>query len=167
MSTSQRFGYTASGHPGFAWAARRSALNATGGLIDFAVTGGADRHMACGLIGTVERSGPFRAAKLTDLAPNFRNSLYLWQERASVLQRNIGYVDGLVLHHWHGRKSDRRYGNRWQIYVENAFDPWTDLRRDVQGLYDLPSTRHKLRDDLRTYFRARHEDSIDEEQTGS
>ena len=163
MDTDMRFGYSASGHPGFAWAARRSALNAAGGLVDFAVTGGADRHMACGLLGTMERSGPFREAKLTDLAPNFRNSLLLWQERAEVLQRNVGYVDGLILHHWHGRKGDRKYGDRWRIYVDNAFDPWRDLRRDVQGLYDLPAGRQALRDDLRSYFRARNEDSIDED----
>jgi|RhiMethySRZTD1v2_1073278.scaffolds.fasta_scaffold558735_2 hypothetical protein len=77
MNTAMRFGYSTNGHPGFAWAARRSALNAFGGLIDFAVTGGADRHMACGLLGTIERSGPYKEAKLTDLAPNFRNSLLL------------------------------------------------------------------------------------------
>ena len=163
MKSGMRFGYSTNGHPGFAWAARRAALDATGGLLDFAVTGGADRHMACGLIGTIERSGPYRQARLTDLAPNFRNSLLLWQERASVLQRNVGYVDGLILHHWHGRKSDRKYGNRWRIYLDNSFDPWCDLRRDIYGLYDLPASKQKLRDDLRSYFRARNEDSIDEE----
>ena len=163
MATDMRFGYSTHGHPGFAWAARRSALNMFGGLLDFAVTGGADRHMACGLLGTIERSGPYKEASLTDLAPNFRNSLLLWQERAAPLERNAGYVDGLILHHWHGRKTDRRYGDRWRIYVDNAYDPWTDLRRDVQGLYDLPAKRQKLRDDLRSYFRARNEDSIDEE----
>ncbi|MCC6538435.1 MAG: hypothetical protein IT162_12845 [Bryobacterales bacterium] len=163
MSSDMRFGYSTNGHPGYAWAARRSALDATGGLLDFAITGGADRHMACGLLGTMDQSGPYREAKLTDLAPNFRNSLLLWQERATALERNVGYVDGLILHHWHGRKTDRKYGNRWRIYVDNTFDPWRDLRRDVQGLYAIPRARQKLRDDLRCYFRARNEDSIEEE----
>ena len=40
-----------------------------------------------------------------------------------MLPRNVGYVDGLVLHHWHGHKADRKYGNRWRIYVDNKFDP--------------------------------------------
>jgi hypothetical protein len=163
MATGLRFGYSTNGHPGYAWAARRTALDAVGGLLDFAVTGGADRHMACGLLGTMERSGPYKEAKLTDLAPNFRNSLLLWQDRAAALERNVGYVDGLILHHWHGRKTDRKYGDRWRIYTENAFDPWRDLRRDAQGLYDIPVSHQKLRDDLRSYFRARNEDSIEEE----
>jgi hypothetical protein len=122
MNTAMRFGYSTNGHPGFAWAARRSALNAFGGLIDFAVTGGADRHMACGLLGTIERSGPTKKRS----SPTSRRTSALTaalQERATVLPRNVGYVDGLVLHHWHGRKADRKYGNRWRIYVDNKFDP--------------------------------------------
>ncbi|MBM3793673.1 MAG: hypothetical protein FJW31_06315 [Acidobacteria bacterium] len=163
LSSDMRFGYSTNGHPGYAWAARRTALDATGGLLDFAITGGADRHMACGLLGTMEQSGSYREARLTDLTPNFRNSLLLWKERAAALERNVGYVDALILHHWHGRKLDRKYGNRWRIYADNTFDPWRDLRRDAQGLYDIPGSRQKLRDDLRCYFRARNEDSIEEQ----
>jgi hypothetical protein len=159
-----RFGYNqgGAGHPGYAWAARKSALDTVGGLIDFAIVGGGDRHMACGLIGNMRGSGPYREAKLSDLAPSFESGLLVWQERALQLQKNIGYVDGLLMHHWHGRKTDRKYGNRWKIYTENKYDPWHDLRRDMQGLYALDPRRQQLRDDLRSYMRARNEDSIDE-----
>ena len=156
-----RFGYSANGHPGFAWAFRRSALDTLGGLFDIAITGGGDRHMACGLIGTIDQSGPYKQASLNQLSPGFRQALMVWQERAATLNKNIGYVDGLVIHHWHGRKTDRKYGNRWKIYTTNDFDPVSDLRRDAQGLYALAPHRAKLRDDLRNYFRARNEDSID------
>lgn len=162
MQTDKRFGYDRGGHPGYAWAARRKALDAFGGLVDFAAVGGGDRHMACGLIGVMEKSGPFKEAVLSDLQPSFRGGLLVWQERALALHKNIGYVDGLLVHHWHGKKVDRKYGNRWKIYTDNKFDPWTDLRRDAQGLYALPPHRTKLRDDLRSYMRSRNEDSIDE-----
>jgi len=163
METNAKQGYNigGSGHPGYAWAARRSAIDAFGGLLDFAIVGGADRHMACGLIGTIEKSGPYKEASLSDLAPSFRSGLLAWQERALTLNKNIGYVDGLLLHQWHGKKADRKYGNRWKIYTRNAYDPWTDLRRDAQGGYQLAPHRTKLRDDLRSYLRARNEDSID------
>lgn len=161
-ATDKRFGYSSAGHPGFAWAARRSALDTMGGLIDFAIIGGADRHMACGLIGTIEKSGPYRKASLDALSPVFREKLYIWQDRALRLNKNIGYVDGLLTHSWHGKKKDRRYGNRWKIYLENEYNPLRDLRRDTQGLFLLDEKRYKLRDDLRCYLRARDEDSIDE-----
>lgn len=161
MRSPARFGYSVDGHPGYAWAARRSALDAFGGLIDFAICGGADRHMACGLIGTIERSTPTITKTIDELAPNFRAGLYLWQERALALQKNVGYVDGLLNHHWHGKKKDRKYGDRWRVYTENGYDPLRHLCRDSQGLYQLTGTA-KLRDDLRSYFRARNEDSIDQ-----
>lgn len=165
FATNTKFGYSSNGHPGFAWAFRRRALDAFGGLFDLAITGGGDRHMACGLLGTMEQSGPYKEAHLTQLSPSFRAALMTWQERALTLNKNIGYVDGMLIHHWHGRKKDRKYGNRWRIYTDNQYDPLRDLRRDAQGLYALAENRAKLRDDLRSYFRSRNEDSIDLEET--
>lgn len=162
LAQQQGYNLNGAGHPGYAWAARKSAIDAVGGLVDFAIVGGGDRHMACGLIGSMEASGPFKEAKLSELSPSFRGGLLLWQERAQTLNKNVGYVDGLLIHHWHGKKVDRKYGNRWKIYKDNSFDPWTHLRRDAQGLYALAPTATGLRDDLRSYFRSRNEDSIDE-----
>jgi len=88
--------------------------------------------------------------------------LYAWQTRALRLNKNIGYVDGLLTHSWHGKKKDRKYGDRWRIYLENRYNPLIDLRRDTQGLYLLDELKAGLRDDLRNYLRARDEDSVDE-----
>ena len=143
-------------HPGFAWAARRSAINHLGGLIDFAILGAADRHMAHALIGRVRQTIHSRLSK------SYAEGLIRWEERAEkYIQRNIGYVPGLILHYWHGKKRDRRYKERWKILIENKFDPKLDLKEDWQGLWQLTDRNIKLRDDLRGYFRARNEDSID------
>ena len=45
--------------------------------------------------------------------------------------------------------------------MDNKYDPVADLKRDWQGLLSLDRRRTKLRDDIRKYFRARNEDSID------
>jgi len=85
-----------------------------------------------------------------------------WQDRANrFVKGNIGYVDGLLNHHWHGRKVDRYYSDRWRILVDNKYNPETDLKRDAQGLYVLMDRSQGLRDGIRTYFRSRNEDSID------
>lgn len=160
----KQWGYTSGGHPGYAWAWRREALDAVGGLIDYAIVGGGDRHMACGLIGTMERSGPSENVDVIEAVSNgFGRELMRWQKRAEALKKNVGYVDGLLLHHFHGRKVNRHYANRWKIYTENNYCPHGDLKRQANGLYAFGSDKVKLRDDLRSYFRARDEDSLEVE----
>lgn len=146
-------------HPGFAWAARREAIDHLGQLIDFAILGSADHHMAMALIGQAGRSihkGVSRA---------YRDQVLDWQDRAERhIQRDIGFVEGALWHYWHGKKADRKYVDRWQILVESQFDPRTDLKRDWQGLWQLRvegPRQIRLRDRIRAYFRARNEDSID------
>lgn len=143
-------------HPGFAWAARRSAINHLGGLIDFAILGAGDRHMAFGLIGRMQ--GTFHHK----LSNAYSQELMLWQDRAEKnIKRNVGFVPGLLLHYWHGKKRDRRYRERWDILIQNKYDPDLDLKKDWQGLWQLTDRSTQLRDDIRNYFRVRNEDSID------
>lgn len=142
-------------HPGFAWAARREAIDTLGGLFDVAILGAGDRHMASALLSDVDRSYP------PGLSAGYIESLRIYQDRASLLKRNVGYVPGTLLHYWHGKKVDRRYMDRWQILVKNQYDPEFDIKRDWQGLWQLAGNKPQFRDDLRAYFRARNEDSID------
>jgi hypothetical protein len=143
-------------HPGYAWAARREALDSVGGLIDRAVLGSADRHMAAALIGKVDSSYH------PDVSPKYKRMLHLWQNRAlQYTRRNLGVVEGLVLHHWHGKKVNRGYSDRWKLIHRNNYDPEVDLKRDSQGLFQLNPDNWRLRDDIRSYFRSRSEDSID------
>jgi len=143
-------------HPGYAWAARREALDYVGGLIDHAILGSADRHMAAALIGKVEMS--YNA----DLHYNYIRPLQIWQDRAErYIMRDIGYVPGTIAHYWHGKKRDRGYSSRWNILIDEQFDPTLDLKKDVQALWQLTDRNISLRDKIRAYFRSRNEDSID------
>jgi len=153
--------YYRSGHPGFAWADRREAIDALGGVIDFGILGSGDRHMACGLIGKIELSYS------GGLHPEYGKWLKQWQNLAERhVKRDVGFVTGSILHSWHGKKVDRQYASRWQILVKHQFNPATDLKRDSQGLWQLEvwdSRQRNLRDAIRAYFRARREDSTDME----
>ncbi len=142
-------------HPGFCWAYTRESLNHFGGLLDTAILGAGDQHMAHGLYGLAERTIP------DGVSDGYRNSVLRWQERAKYIHQDVGYMPGLILHDWHGKKRDRRYHDRWKIIVENKADPDHDLTRDWQGLWQIRPERIKLRDDIRAYFAGRNEDSID------
>ncbi len=146
-------------HPGYAWAATREAIDMMGGLLDWAILGAADHHMAVCMIGGL---GEDYCTPTSRLSPRYVRKLQVWQERSvASLKRDIGVVPGTLLHYWHGKKKDRRYGDRWQILTRNSYDPDAHLRRDWQGLWQLADDAWKLRDDIRGYFRARNEDSID------
>jgi hypothetical protein len=142
-------------HPGYAWACRRDAWDAMGGLLDINMVGGADLQMAYGLYGACD-TAVFDGASL-----GYRKAVLDWQEHTQALKRNVGWVPGTLLHHWHGSKVNRRYFDRWQVLRDSEFDPYTDLKRDWQGLWQLAGNKIGLRDDLMRYFRQRNEDSID------
>jgi len=142
------------GATGGAWAFRRSAFDAVGGLLDSCILGSADWHMAFGLVGAIDG-----AAELQWCSKPYVESVLRWQHRAAVLKQNIGCIDNHAVHYFHGSKVSRAYGSRWRILLDNSFDPRTDISRDWQGVYQLTGNKPRLRDQIRAYFRDRNEDS--------
>lgn len=147
-------------HPGFAWACRREAFDAMGGLLGRVILGAGDRHMALAFIGKADCSfHPHTNGSYKHYIMNFQHRC----ERS--LRRDVGFMPGTVLHQWHGKKKDRRYWDRWQILVKNKFEPYHDLKPNSYGVYQLHDDGshrfRRLRDEIRHYFRQRSEDSID------
>jgi len=149
-------------HPGYAWAWRREALDSVGGLIDFAILGSADFHMAHALVGNVD------ATLRRSLGKRYADKMRDWQRLSERdIKRNLGCVPGSILHYYHGAKANRGYKSRWKILEETQFNPDKDLMRDAQGLYQLQSRlgggssarSNALRDKVRKYFHARNEDA--------
>jgi hypothetical protein len=144
------------GAVGGAWAFTREAFDAVGGMLDACICGSGDWHMAFGLVGRSSGSREFKATH-----PNYAATIHAWQERAKALRKDIGCVDHMAVHNWHGTLQNRSYGSRVSILVDNAFDPLTDVAYDSQGVLQLTSGKPQLRDDLRAYFRSRNEDSLE------
>lgn len=146
-------------HTGYCWAATRKAINKMGCLLEFAIFGSGDYHMATALIGQVDKS------LRQDLHPNYIQLCKIYEERCERhIKRNVGYVDGTIFHNWHSCKSRRRYHDRPKVLAEMKFDPLRDLKKDCEGLWQLEDINIPLRDEIRYYFRSRHEDSIDRHQ---
>lgn len=146
-------------HPGFAWAARREAINHVGGLIDWSILGGGDMFMAYALINKLDaRTLPY------SLGETGVRWLKEWQNRCNQhIKMNVGAMDGVILHYWHGPKKKRKYNDRGQILIDAKFNPEVDIKKDWQGLWALSGNNIKLRDGIRDYMRERDEDSIDTE----
>jgi hypothetical protein len=152
--------YGARGATGLAWAARRDAIDAVGGLMDFCILGSADWHMAHALFGSAEQSYP------EGLSREYVRRIGIWQDLAERhIRRNVGVMSGLLLHYFHGKKVNRKYSERWKVLVDNQYSPSTDIKRDWQGVYQLEDHGDlrsiALRDGIRRYFRERNEDGTD------
>jgi hypothetical protein len=146
-------GYTFA-HPGYAWAATRTAIEHLGGLIDHAVCGAADHHMALALVGKAAVSLPGH------IHANYAKPVLGWQERAARhICGNVGYIPGTIEHGWHGSKDARRYIDRWSILTRHSFDPDRDIKRNAAGVIELAGNKPELKRDLWRYFQQRNEDA--------
>lgn len=141
-------------HPGYAWCATRQAIDWVGGLIETAAAGSGDHHMAMAMVGKGRRSAP------RTVADTYLRPILKWEERAvRHINGNIGFTWGTIEHSWHGRKSDRRYIDRWSILTKHKFCPDNDLKRNSWGVLELSGGKPELRRDLDHYFRQRNEDA--------
>lgn len=144
------------GHTGYAWACTRYFYENVEKLMDFAILGAADNHMAWACLGHVEDTvNP----KISD---GYKQACRQWQEKAKYASGAIiGYTPGRIEHHFHGPKKRRGYWSRWQILVRNHFDPLKDLKYSHEGVLKLKGKK-KLEQDIMKYNRERLEDSIEQ-----
>lgn len=141
------------GEPGFAWAICRDAYETLGGLVDFAITGPADNFMAYSFIG-----------QLSQATTRIKNREYLeclqtWEKKAAdAIRKNIGYVKGNIKHHYTVIASEHHCQERDKILNECNFNPKTDIKKDLQGVYQLVNPASKLSQRLYQYFINCYED---------
>lgn len=141
-------------HCGFAWCWTREAIEWVGGLLEIAALGAGDHHMAHALVGEAHLSLPGW------VSDSYRRHVMEWQERAlRHVNFSLGFIPGTIEHHWHGRKGDRKYVDRWQIIERHKFDPDRDLKWNSHGVIELSGSKPMLARDLEKYFRNRNEDA--------
>ena len=140
-------------HPGFAWACTRTAYEKMNGLYELSILGSGDNIMAFALIQKV------LAAIHTNSSDNYKQSVLDFQERVKTLR--LGYVPGVIRHHFHGSKKNRKYRERWQILVNHNYDPETYITKNNDGLL-IPRDNcpKELLDEIFMYFKERNEDEI-------
>jgi len=147
--------YTTSGndywHPGFAWAMTRNAYEKIGGLYDKGVLGSGDSIMALSFI---NKTNFMNNEKYSS---DYNNSMLKYQEKASKLR--LGYTPGVIRHHYHGTKANRRYTERWKILMKHQFSPIEHLTYDNKGILVPKDTfSEEFKQDILNYFKERKED---------
>lgn len=138
-------------HPGFAWAITRKAYEKIGGLYDKGILGSGDNMMALSLINCVENT-------LTmNYHEDYKNSIIEFQKQAKKLR--LGYTPGVIRHHYHGSKQNRKYTERWQILIKYNYSPIHYIIDDSNGIL-IPTKKfnEEFKNEIFNYFQERKED---------
>ena len=152
--------YFTSGHTGFAWAARRSLLEKHG-FYDANLFCHGDYDMASAMYQnlnywSMEKFGPRGKAHVRRWARPF----------GADVKGRVAFVDGFLLHLWHGNLKDRLY----DLHVDGSrdFDPDHHLAVDAEtGLYRwTESTPERMRRWSADYYAVRKEGATPESGTG-
>ena len=138
-------------HPGYAWAITRKAYEKIGGLYDKGVLGSGDNIMAMSFINKCEK------ITNTEYSEDYNNSMMEYQQKAKTLR--LGYTPGVIRHHYHGSKKNRKYTERWLILIKHLYSPIKHLTYDATGLL-IPTAAFsdEFKNDIMDYFKERKED---------
>jgi hypothetical protein len=147
---------------GYAWAARKSALKAIGGLFDKGILGDGDKLNAKSFTGELFQTN----TSFKYEGEHFVNELKSFSNHAfKKINGSVGYVSGLLNHLYHGSRKDRNYLTRRDILNSFPYEPKKHLYYDKKGLLHFVD---KYRDiyikPIMGYFMSRNEDNKDVEE---
>lgn len=140
-------------HPGYVWAARREYIERVG-FFDLGIIGSGDTYMFFGF------SYNNTAWIFQRLSIKLARAYKRWVIKARKNSKNsLGYIDGIIVHLWHGEKQNRFYNERQIVLIKHDFDPKKDIKKNKDGVFEWASKKSKLFDDVNNYFLARGEES--------
>jgi hypothetical protein len=138
-------------HPGYAWACTRKLYEKIGGLFQLGILGSGDTNMALSIVS----NGCNSINKFT--SDNYKKSIIDFQNK--IKNARIGYVPGVIRHHFHGSMKNRKYSERWKILVNHQYDPYNHINYNKDGII-IPSASfpEQLKKEIFIYFQERNED---------
>ena len=138
-------------HPGYAWAMTRRAYERVGGLYEYAILGSGDNIMALSMID----HGLW--AVNSESSEDYKKTISDYQ--SNIRKLRLGYVPGVIRHHFHGAKKNRRYEDRWRILLDNGYIPNLHMSYNSDGVL-IPTNECPdiILSEIRKYFEDRNED---------
>jgi hypothetical protein len=138
-------------HPGYAWACTRSTYEQLGGLYELSILGSGDTTIVNSIIQDCF------ADISEDIETEYKQSMSQYEKRAKGLK--VGYVPGILKHHFHGSFDKRQYTSRWSILIKHKYNPYTYVKHNSEGI--LVPTEFFPKEmilDMLNYFKSRDED---------
>ncbi|MGH9496628.1 MAG: hypothetical protein ACRD3B_16625 [Candidatus Sulfotelmatobacter sp.] len=138
---------------GLAWAARCELLEAHG-LYDACILGSTDRAILCAAMGIFESGVNAVGMRGRQIEHYLR-----WAEPFHrAVGGRVGFIDGRVLHLWHGDLRNRKYAERHEGLSRFVFDPFSDIVLDPSGCWRWNGSKPEMHEYVKAYFKSRKED---------
>ena len=130
------------GQPGYACAMTKWAYEKMNGLFDEEILGGSDTVTSYSIIQKVDI---FYKKWI------LKQSL-TYQLKALANKIKFSYINGTILHSWHGSFADRGYGTRYKIFIKHGYNHKIDITRDKNGIIQLTKIGERMHADLKAFF---------------
>lgn len=138
---------------GLAWAADRDLLRRHR-FYDACIVGGGDSAMLRAAYGRFDD-----AIRIQAMNSQQRSHYLTWAEAFhDAVRSNVGFVQGNLVHLWHGSVEHRRYGDRYELLTRFHFDPFEDIAIDNNETWRWNTNKTEMHDCIRRYFLSRKED---------
>jgi hypothetical protein len=144
-------------HPGFAWACTREAYQRMGEIFDLEIIGNGDIILMTSIIHPMKID--YTRDRLLQYSKWYVKSLLKFKERVKGFK--FGYVPGVIISKFHGKKKNRKYRERCKILFKYKFDPSIHIQKDINGVI-IPTEKcpKGLLDEIMGYFKDRKEDEL-------
>jgi len=148
-------------HPGYAWGMNKDFYEKAKEynvfpLIDYCIVGSNDHHMALAFIGKSKHSYPL------DICDDYKERIIEYENFCISINLRLDYINGTIVHFWHGSLKNRRYNERWNMLLDNNFKPYNDISYNDKGLLQFTTKGKRFNKVLMKYFYDRKEDSNDD-----
>jgi len=143
------------GHTGFAWASHKSILQRYG-FYDTCIAGSGDHMMAHAFAGDWTTKCIERIfGKNGDFLTHYTD----WSKKIyPQIKASINYIDGTLLHLWHGDVRNRNYTIRERALENFQFDPNQDIALNKMDCWAWNRKKHRMKTWAEDYFTLRRED---------
>ena len=140
-------------HPGFGWACTRKFYEKMGGLYEYAITGDGDMIMASCFLSA------YKTALSYESSDDYKQTVQDFENKVNGCR--LGYVPGIIRHHYHGSINSRKYDMREQILTKYNYSPTIYLTKDENGLL-IPGDQFpsELIECIVNHFQSKNEDGI-------
>jgi hypothetical protein len=143
------------GHTGFVWATHKSII-IRHGLYDVCLSGNADHLMAHSFAGCWD-TGCIR--RVIGSNKPYHDHYVQWsRDIYNSVGGRIEFVEGTLLHLWHGDVENRNYARHQRELESFGFDPTTDIVPDESGCWKWNHDSAEFKKWAREFFPSRKED---------
>lgn len=141
------------GTPGAALAARRDLWRKGGGLFPFSFMGGGDSVFMYTLYNNNLDKNVNRAC---GYQKKFKPYLQWSEQVRRYVNQSCSWIQGDIVHSWHGDKDNRQYTSRHDI--SDSINWQKSLSLDARGIIELKNLSNATYSEIYMYFKNRNED---------